>query len=107
MWVAVVSVVLIGVLFLGVYPTRTYLAQRASASAATEQLGVLERQNDELAQRITALRTDAEVERLAREQFNLVDPGEEAFVVLPPPGPPLVDLPERWPFTGVEERLAP
>jgi cell division protein FtsB len=29
------------------------------------------------------LHTDAAIERLAREQYNLVKPGEEAYAILP------------------------
>ena len=36
-------------------------------------------------------------ERLAREQYNLVRPGEEAYSVLPAPLPAL-ELPDVWPF---------
>jgi len=78
-------VVLVGVLFAGVFPTRTYLAQRASISHANKQLDVLGEQNKDLEDRAKALQSDAEVERLAREQYNLVKPGEEAYAILPGP----------------------
>jgi cell division protein FtsB len=78
-------VVFVGVLFAGVFPTRTYLAQRASISHAEKQLQVLGEQNADLEKRAKELQTDAEIERLAREQYNLVKPGEEAYAVLPPP----------------------
>ena len=38
--------------------------------------------------RSTASHTDAEVERIAREQYNLVRPGEEAYAILPGPADP-------------------
>jgi cell division protein FtsB len=84
-WPILVSVVLVGVLFAGVFPTRTYLAQRASISRAEKQLSVLGEQNAELERRAKELRSDREIERLARERYNLVKPGEEAYAVLPPP----------------------
>ena len=62
---------------------------------------MLQRENELLEQRITVLKTDAEVERIAREQYNLVRPGEEAYAVLPAPAPP-VDLPDGWPFDQLE-----
>ena len=37
--------------------------------------------------RIETLTTPEEIERLAREQYNLVHPGEEAYSVLPAPAP--------------------
>ena len=84
-WPLLVSVVLVGILFAGVFPTRTYLAQRASISHAEKQLDVLGEQNRDLQAQAKKLQSDAEIERLAREQYNLVKPGEEAYAVLPPP----------------------
>lgn len=83
-----VSIVVVGVLLVAVFPTRTYLAQRATLSRAAEQLDILQEQNDELDRRARQLRSDEEIERLARERYNLVRPGEEAYAVLPPPGSP-------------------
>lgn len=87
-WPIVVSVVFVVVLFAAVFPTRTFLAQRASISRAQEQLSVLEEQNAALEERAAQLRDDAEIERLAREQYNLVRPGEEAYALLPSPAAP-------------------
>jgi hypothetical protein len=44
----------------------------------------LSAENAKLDQRRQQLQTDAEIERLAREQYGLVKPGEEAFAILPP-----------------------
>jgi cell division protein FtsB len=82
----VVTLVIVGVLFVGVFPTRTWMAQRSSIAGAEEQLRVLEEQNGLLEKRIAALQEDEEIERLAREQYNLVRPGEEAYALLPPAG---------------------
>ncbi len=87
-WPLVVSVVAVGVLFVAVFPTRTWLAQRQDLVATERRVVVLASQNDELAARVQRLNTDAEIERLAREQYNLVRPGEEAFAILPSPPPP-------------------
>ena len=101
-----VSVTLIGLLFIGVYPTRTYLAQRSSLGRAQHQLEVLKTENARLDERVKALDTDAEIERLAREQYNLVREGEEAYAILPAPPAPIT-LPHVWPFTGLAEKLDP
>jgi hypothetical protein len=101
-----VSVTLIGLLFIGVYPTRTYLSQRASLSRAEHQLDVLETENAKLDERVKALDTDAEIERIAREPYNYVLPGEEAYAILPAPPAP-IELPHVWPFTGLAEKLHP
>lgn len=77
------AVVLIGVLFVAVFPSRTYLAQTRSIDLAERRVSILSSQNDKLAARVQRLNTDAEIERLAREQYNLVRPGEEAYAILP------------------------
>ncbi len=93
-WPVLVLVLLIGVLFVAVFPTRTWWAQRAEMTGATEQLQVLEEQNALLEQRVDALQSDDEIERLAREQYNLVRPGEEAYALLPSAGStPAVTIP--------------
>jgi len=93
-WPVLVLVVLVGVLFVAVFPTRTWLAQRAETASATEQLHVLDAQNKVLEKRVDALQSDDEIERLAREQYNLVKPGEEAYAILPGAGtPPAVTIP--------------
>lgn len=86
-WLVVAGVLLVGLLFLAVFPTRTWLAQRSALSATDRRLDVLSAQNRELAERVRLLNTDEEIERLAREQYSLVRPGEEAFAILPAPAP--------------------
>ena len=83
-WPVLITVVLVGFLFVGVFPTRTWMTQQQSIADAEEQLRVLEEQNVLLEQRVAALHDDEEIERLAREQYNLVRPGEEAYALLPP-----------------------
>ncbi|HVE47748.1 MAG TPA: septum formation initiator family protein [Acidimicrobiales bacterium] len=82
-WGVVASVILVGVLFVAVFPSRTYLAQKRSIALAERRVSVLSIQNEKLAARVQRLDTDAEIERLAREQYNLVRPGEEAYAILP------------------------
>jgi cell division protein FtsB len=81
----IVLMLVFAVIFLGtfVFPTRSFLAQRSSIADAKEELTVLDRQNHVLADQATKLKDDAEIERLAREQYNLVKPGEEAYALLP------------------------
>jgi cell division protein FtsB len=99
---ALVAVVVLLVLVFGVFPTRTWLQQRTAAGHASEQLDVLAAENAKLEQRIEALSTDEEIERLARQWYNLVRPGEEAYAVLPPPPAP-IELPSVWPFGPIIE----
>jgi cell division protein FtsB len=88
---------LVAVLGVGVFPTRAFVDQRRDIAEAQQRLSALREQNAALEDRIEALSTPQEIERLAREQYNLVRPGEEAYSVLPAPLPPL-ELPTLWPF---------
>ncbi|MBW3627433.1 MAG: septum formation initiator family protein [Actinobacteria bacterium] len=85
---ALVAVASVVVLFATVFPTRTFVAQRAAVGAAEERLSVLSEQNRLLEERARLLEDDAEIERLAREEYHLVRPGEKAYALLPPPAPP-------------------
>lgn len=83
LWPLLASVVLVGVFCAVILPTRTFLDQRQEIAAEETKVQVLTRENQRLATRVSELHTDAEVERLAREQYNLVRPGEEAYAILP------------------------
>ncbi len=74
---------IVGGLFAFVYPTSTYLRQRAELGKATERLERLREETARLERESDKLRGDAEVERLAREQYGLVRPGETPFVLVP------------------------
>ncbi|MBV8161357.1 MAG: septum formation initiator family protein [Acidimicrobiia bacterium] len=91
-WLLVGALGTVGVLFLAVFPARTYLGLRHQRQQVAGQISATDAQNKALEQRIATLHTDAEIERLAREQYNLVRPGEEAYAILPtrqpPPAPP-------------------
>ncbi len=100
------SIALAAVLFLFVLPSRTYLAQRRSLSAAQTRLQVFSDQNAKLAASAARLQTDAEIERLARERYGLVKPGEKAFVITPAPAGPTVAAPAKTaPTRGLVSRL--
>lgn len=68
----------------GVFPFRQLIQQRRQVEAAQTQLESLVEQNALLETDLAALETDEEVERIAREQYGLVRPGETAFVVVQP-----------------------
>jgi len=85
MRLALFLVVLVGLLFAFVYPTRTFLDQRSETNKARAQLELLQSENQRLARESKRLSTDAEIERLAREKYGLVKPGERPFVIIPAP----------------------
>jgi cell division protein FtsB len=77
------ALAVVGFLFAFVYPTSTYLRQRSELNNATERLQRLNAETRRLERQSDNLRGDAEVERLAREQYGLVRPGETPFVLVP------------------------
>jgi cell division protein FtsB len=82
---AIATLVLIGALFLFVFPTTAVLDQRNKLSDAPDRLSVLKEQTEKLAEESKRVRSDAEIERLARDRFNMVKPGEQAWAVVPAP----------------------
>lgn len=90
LWPVLATLVFVVVLFTAVFPTRTFLTQRAATETAERRLEVLTDQSAALEERAAELDDDEVIERLAREQYNLVMPGEDAYAMLPPPAPPTV-----------------
>lgn len=86
--VAVSSLALIAMMFVFVFPTRSYFAQKRQVGHAQRAVAVLQAQNEQLAREAKQLQTPAEIERLAREQFNMVLPGEQAYNVVSAPANP-------------------
>jgi cell division protein FtsB len=103
----VASIALAAAVFLFILPTRTYLAQRRSLSAAETRLQVFHDQNTKLAASVTRLQTDAEIEHLARERYGLVKPGEKAYLMVPPPtaAAPAKASIQKHAHTGLVPRL--
>jgi cell division protein FtsB len=73
----------VGLLFAFVYPTSTYLRQRSELGAAQRRLDRLQSETLRLEEANKKLQSDAEVERIAREQYGLVRPGETPYVLVP------------------------
>ena len=84
MWLLLATVVLVGLLFAFVYPTRTFFDQRTQTKQARSQLELLQAENEKLAAATKRLQDPSEVERLARG-YGLVKPGEQAFRIVPVP----------------------
>jgi len=80
--VALVAVVLV---LAGIFPFRQIIASNRAVDTAEEKLAAIREETAVLEARIAALQTPEEVERLAREQFGLVHPGEIGYVVVVPP----------------------
>jgi cell division protein FtsB len=83
--IALVALGVAAILFLFVFPTRAYLAQRRQVAAARHDVNVLRDQNKQLESEAEKLQTPEEIKRLARQYFNMVFPGEQPYKVLPAP----------------------
>jgi len=102
-FLAIALFVLVIVGLAGIFPFRQLVDQEESVALAEAQLDALVTENRRLEYRIAALQSDLEVERLAREHFGLVMPGEVGYVAdVPegvidpvPPGRPTTLAPDR------------
>ena len=77
------ALAVVGFLFAFVYPTSTFLRQRSEMGAAEKRIARIEAESQRLEDDNKRLLTDAEVERLAREQYGLVRPGETPYALVP------------------------
>jgi cell division protein FtsB len=99
-----VTVLLAGVLVFAVFPTRTWLRQRDDTARVSAELAEVRAERAEVEAARDRLLTREEIERRAKEEHGMVNPGEESYSILPAPGEP-IGLPEGWPFAGVERAL--
>ena len=67
-----------------VLPSGRYVEHRQQLNDSRTELEALEAENTELGARVARLESDAEIERVARREYDLVRPGEEVYAVLPP-----------------------
>lgn len=103
---AAFAVATIAVLAVYVFPTRTWLDQRSASAETSAQLAELRAERRALEERVAELDSDAEIERVARSEYGLVKPGEEAYAVLPAADQP-IELPSMWPFGDIAPGTAP
>ena len=65
--------VLCGAVYLFAFPAQTYLAQKQDIVGQEQTIAVLQAENTKL----------AAIEKIARSEYGLVSPGQQAFMVLP------------------------
>lgn len=87
MAVLIGGLALVGLLFAFVYPIRTYLAQRGQISSAQAHLNQLQYATSTVEAQSRQLQGDAAVERIARQEYGLVRPGETPYVLVPAASP--------------------
>jgi len=81
-----VSVVLAGLVLAAWFPASALVRQQQALAGASTELQQLQSQNRALAAEQHRLNQSTEIERLARQQYQLVSPGQQAYQVLPPSG---------------------
>jgi cell division protein FtsB len=86
--IALLTVFSVAFLFVFVFPTGSYLAQHRQVVRASHDLAVLRRQNYALSNEAADLKTAPEIERIARERYNMALPGEQLFTIFPQPPAP-------------------
>ncbi len=68
------------------FPAGSLLSQRSNLHGTEAELNALHAQDAALAQEKKNLSDAGEIGRIAREQYQLVSPGQQAYEVLPPSG---------------------
>jgi cell division protein FtsB len=87
------AVVVAAVVLAAWFPFSSLLNQRSSLAGAESQLAALHKQDAALAQEKKNLSDSDEIGRIARTQYQLVSPGQQAYEVLPPSGGSDADTP--------------
>jgi hypothetical protein len=82
-----VLLVALGLVATGVLPVRDFLERENAVNQANEQLAEVTAANALLAEDVDALYSEQEVERIAREQYGFVRPGEVGYVAVLPDMP--------------------
>ena len=80
-WLAVLLIAALAITLAGVFPFRQIIAQDRQVENTRSQLDTLVAENEALEAEIDALQTEAEIERIAREELGLVRPGEVGYNV--------------------------
>jgi cell division protein FtsB len=68
------------------FPFSTLLSQHRQLSAAAAQLAAVRQENRQLLKQEKQLSSKAEIERRARQDYQLVEPGQTLYEILPGPG---------------------
>lgn len=68
------------------FPFSTLISQHRELSAAAAQLAQARQENQQLAKQEKQLSSKAEIERRARQDYQLVEPGQTLYNLLPGPG---------------------
>lgn len=81
--VSVATIVVIGLLFVVVFPLQAWMRQRDDLHASEHRLAVIRKERQRIEREAARLRDPREVERLARQLYGMVRPGEQAYAAVP------------------------
>ena len=96
-YLSFVAASLFSLMLLGVIPIQEWFEVRDTKNDLLVELTEIEELNEAYRVSIDALKTDEEIERIARLEYNLVKPHEEAYYVVPVSSEE-VEVPGIWPF---------
>ena len=77
----------LAIVLAGVFPFRQLIAQERLVANTEAKLEALINENEALQVEIGAVQTPSELERIAREEYGMVRPGETSYVVETESGP--------------------
>lgn len=83
--VAMLLLTALAITLAGIFPFRQMIAQQRQVDQTQARLDTLVEESVRLQGAIAALNSPAEIERMAREQYGLVRPGETGYLVEVPP----------------------
>ncbi|HAQ04860.1 MAG: septum formation initiator family protein [Acidimicrobiales bacterium] len=96
-YISIVAISLFSLMLLGVIPVQEWFEVRDTKDELLVELAKVEELNESYRVSIDALKTDEEIERIARSEYNLVKPHEEAYYVVPVSSED-IKIPGIWPF---------
>ena len=83
-FVPLLLVIGLAVAVTNVFPFRQIIAQNRQVEEARAELAALQDENDRLLPETEALKTPSEIERIARQDFGYVRPGDTSYVIVEP-----------------------
>jgi cell division protein FtsB len=91
--VSVAAIVVVGLLFVVVFPVQAWMRQRDDLRTSERRLEVIREERQRLERAAQRLDDPKEIERLARELYGMVRPGEQAWAAVPGPSTTTTTLP--------------
>ncbi len=94
------AIVVAAIMMVAWFPAKAIVNQRNALNASTSQLNEMKQQDAALLHEQASLSSPGEISRLAREQYQLVEPGQRLIQVLPPSGAPSQSGAGQAPYPG-------